>query len=215
MELLSQNSKMKKSSNNVIVYNFTLPAFRTMTGDVVCPNAGVCAAGCYARQGTYMFSNVAKKHAANYEESKLSSFTIKMIEEVRTLKKRAKKPLYIRIHDSGDFYSDDYLQKWIMIARVNSDVTFYAYTKNVEQFKRLKDSIPANFIYIFSLGGKQDALIDREKDRHSRVFESEEQLGDYTNASQDDMLALTENKRVGLVYHGIKKYENTAWRKSV
>jgi len=92
---------------------------------------------------------------------------------------------------------------------------FYAYTKQVKMFKDIVQDIPANFKLIFSYGGKQDNLINPEIDRHSWVFESTSDLDSkgYIDASQDDMLALTDNPKVGLVYHGNKSYNNTTWSK--
>ena len=94
---------------------------------------------------------------------------------------------------------------------------FYAYTKEVNEFKKLKlmHWIPSNFTLIYSLGGKQDASISMETDRHARVFESEDQLNaaGYINASSDDLLAIGDNKKVGLVYHGNKSFKDTRWAK--
>jgi Gene product 88 len=65
------------------------------------------------------------------------------------------------------------------------------------------------------MGGKQDAMINTDTDRHSKVFENETELASmgYIDASHDDMLALTPNVKVGLVYHGTKSYKNTTWNK--
>jgi hypothetical protein len=55
MNLLTQNSDLKKSG----IYGWTLPAhWSTLTDGTkfnTCPNAGVCAAFCYAKNGTYNF----------------------------------------------------------------------------------------------------------------------------------------------------------------
>jgi hypothetical protein len=76
--------------------------------------------------------------------------------------------------------------------------------------------IPSNFRAIYSYGGKQDSQIDTEKHRHSKVFESLAQLlqAGYVDASQDDMVAYNSLK-VGLVYHGVKSYQNTTWSKVI
>ncbi len=44
-----------------------------------------------------------------------------------------KKPDYIRVHDSGDYYSRAYLDKWLAIAIHNPQVRFYMSTPNEEQ----------------------------------------------------------------------------------
>jgi hypothetical protein len=59
---------------------------------------------------------------------------------------------WIRVHDSGDF-SDDYLAAWLRICRARPDLNFYAYTKEVDRFRRLVESDPpANFLWVYSYG---------------------------------------------------------------
>lgn len=36
----------------------------------------------------------------------------------------------LRIHESGDFYSQEYLNAWYTLARTFPAITFYAYTKS-------------------------------------------------------------------------------------
>lgn len=213
-QILTQNKKMKNSTG--IVYNWTIPAFKAKDGTVTCPNASKCVVGCYAKQGAYIWNNVSKVHNAKLSLTKLPDFDSIMINAIQS-KLKKDKTVFIRIHDSGDFYSLDYTLTWFRIMKhfKGQNVKFYAYTKQVETFKDLKELIPDNFTVIFSYGGKQDNLINPETDRHSLVFESETELESqgYINASKDDLKAITQNHRVGLVYHGTKKYSNTTWNK--
>ena len=217
--LLVQNKKMKDSSiDGLKVFNFGIPAFKSKSGLMTCPMAGVCASGCYAKSGAYLFSNVAKAYEARLKATQRKDFKLVMIAEIqKLLKKRGLKKLVIRIHDSGDFYSQEYLADWLNIMAVFPTVQFYAYTKMIHYFKQGNSIrlLPQNFKVIFSLGGKLDSQVNQENDRHSRVFESEEALirAGYVNASHDDMLAIGENKKIGLIFHHAKKFENTAWSK--
>jgi Na+-translocating ferredoxin:NAD+ oxidoreductase RnfC subunit len=64
MPLLTQNSELKPHR----IHNFSIPAWYVrLDGKVfkTCPNAGTCAQVCYARNGTYMFSNVLAAHTKN------------------------------------------------------------------------------------------------------------------------------------------------------
>lgn len=198
----AQNSKMKKSTGEK-VFNFGIPAFKSNTGLMTCPQAGICAKGCYAKQGTYIWSNVNKKYEERLALTLSDKFIYTLSAEI--IRRKIKK---VRIHDSGDFYSIDYINKWLEIIRLNPEVEFYAYTKMVSIFKNLEENnkIPTNLTIIYSYGGKQDNLINNEVDRHSKVFASEEELlsRGYINASQDDNLALTDNVKVGLIFHGAK-----------
>jgi hypothetical protein len=221
MSLLKQNSKMVKSGkNDKVVFNFGIPAFISkQTGIKTCPNAGACAAGCYARSGTYNFSNVANAYENKLKATLSDDFVDVINAEIKLIQVKNKgKKVYIRIHDSGDFYSLEYWSKWQSIIEKNSAVEFYAYTKQVEMFKSqaIEHKSLNNFTLIFSMGGLQDHLIDRNTDRHSMVFETLEKLETegYNNSSDDDLQAIEPNKtKVGLYYHGNKSFKNTLWSK--
>lgn len=221
MGLLTQNAKMKKSSQNgITVVNWTIPAFRSKTGLATCPNAGACAAGCYARMGAYVWGNVQAAHEKKLELTQSDTFISEMVSEIESwLAKRTVKNLKVRIHDAGDFYSIDYLNRWIAVMShfaTDSRVSFYAYTKQVELFQSEATRIPQNFTVIFSFGGKQDAKINLETERHARVFESLDalQAAGYVDGTEDDMIAaIGVSNKIGLVYHGSKSYTNTAWNK--
>ncbi len=206
MNLLTQNAKLKKTSieNNMRVLNFSLPAYKTITGKTVCPFAKDCVKYCYAQKGNYRFPSVIKGLNNRYELSKTADFVPKMNATIIL-----ERPTHVRIHDSGDFYSIAYLNKWVDIATQNNDVIFYAYTKSIKFFiDGLK--LPKNLKIIFSEGSKTDNLINVNKHRHARIFKSKELLhaAGYINASDNDLKAITSNKRVGLVYHQTKTIIN-------
>jgi hypothetical protein len=215
---------MRKSSQNGInIFNFGIPAFRSAGGLATCPQAGQCATGCYARSGTYRFSNTINAYEQRLALTQTEDFVPLLIADInlKALQSKTKSlKTIIRIHDSGDFYNAPYLNKWLKITdhfENNPNVSFYAYTKMISLFEQYKaeDLLPSNFNAIYSYGGKQDHLIDVNTHRHSKVFQNETELieAGYVNASNDDMLALSPNIKVGLVYHGVKSYKNTTWGK--
>lgn len=130
-----------------------------------------------------------------------------MNEELKLKKYNGK---YIRVHDAGDFFSLDYALDWIDIAKENTQCIFYAYTKEVRMFKvDLADKLPENFIVIFSFGGKQDHLIEKEKDRHSDVFPNYDEMiaAGYNDITEDDkQAAINPNFKVGLYRNNIKHF---------
>lgn len=201
---------MKESSltTGYNIYNFGITAAK------YCPFKGQCAidGGCYAMQGAYIWNNVAQAFEKRGELTKTDQFIPAMSKEIANKYKRLKDgmTLAIRIHDSGDFYSVEYVDKWIQIIRSFPEVQFYAYTKSIPFFKNKQ--LPNNFTVIFSYGGKLDHLIDRQTDRHSAVFSTLEQLLDsgYADAHKDDSIAFTSNNnKIGLVYHGSKSKQWT------
>jgi hypothetical protein len=58
-------------------------------------------------------------------------------------------------------------------------------------------------IIIFSEGSSRDDLINTNHDRHSRIFNNIDDLlaAGYIDASNNDLNAIRENKKVGLVLH--------------
>jgi len=205
MNLLTQNKKLKNTSliNKVRVLNFSLPAYKTQNNKVVCPFAKNCVKYCYAQKGNYRFPSVKKGLNKRYELSKKDEFVTIMNANILL-----ERPTHVRIHDSGDFYSIAYLNKWVEIANANKDVIFYAYTKSIPFFKRTKENnnnwlLPNNLKIIFSEGSKKDNLINTSKDRHSRIFKDINTMlkAGYINASDNDLNAITENKKVGLLLH--------------
>ena len=194
--LLTQNSELRPLG----IYNWTIPALSAQLPDgrrvKTCPAAGVCAALCYARVGTYRFSNVKAAHTRNLQMvvDDLNGWAAAMVEELGLPRYRGDK--WVRIHDAGDFFSDEYLAAWLEIARAMPDVRFYCYTREVARFRRIVEQPgvkPENFLYVYSLGGKEDHLLDLMVDRHADVFPSEEAAANagYWSQTADDRLCVT------------------------
>lgn len=190
------NSKLKK--DGIVSFNL-IPVTH-------CPSAGACKAYCYATVGQQAFRNGVLRRARAYIATMQADFVPRMVEEVRIAVRRGAKA--IRVHDSGDFYSLEYMLSWLEIARQLPDVRFYAYTKMVVFVKKLYKTgrVPPNFRLIQSLGGVSDSQIDKSLP-HSRIFNSVEDLLDagYANASESDApAAFGDSSLIGLVIHGAK-----------
>ena len=209
MVLLTQNSDLRKSG----IYGWTLPAhWVTLSSGKkfnTCPNAGICGAFCYAKSGTYQFSNVKKAHL-----EKLELVLFNRAKWLNLMNEEISKPKYIgkfiRIHDAGDFFSEQYALDWLYLAKNNPKTIFYTYTKEVELFKyKLRLSIPPNFIIIYSFGGRQDKMINTDVDRHSDVFHDYDEMiaKGYNDIGEDDkQSAINPNHKVGLYRNNIKHF---------
>lgn len=220
------------------VYTWSIPALSAkseVAGFVkTCPNAGVCAAMCYARNGRYRFSNVAAAHTRN-----LDTYLIDRAGWVERMQKELKAKRFrptgkphdfswpvrqdyqwwaqsggraVRIHDSGDFFDDQYLADWLAVAASTPDVLFYAYTKQVASYKAAEAAglVPSNFVCIFSMGGKQDHLVDVDADRHDDIFPTMEALeaAGYTDQAESDLMAaLLPTTRIGIVSNNIPAFK--------
>jgi hypothetical protein len=235
--LLTQNREMRADK----VWNWTLPAWVITLPDGrnmnVCPNAGACAKVCYARNGTYLFPTVRAKHMSNLEAAMSDDFADQMLTELHAKKMRPTGTPRIvpglestdhlsgwvqqwlecggqavRIHDSGDFFSEEYLIKWIEIAWECPNILFYAYTKEVEMIRSVKPRIlwPSNLLTIYSMGGKQDHLIDPDVDRHADVFPDLDAIeaAGYMSQHESDLLSvLLPTTRVGIPQNNIPHFK--------
>lgn len=187
--MITQNSYLRPHG----IHTFSLPAWAGRLPDGrtynTCPAAGVCAAVCYARHGTYRFPAVLAKHQRNLARvlDDLPQWEADMRAELAHPKYRGGKAL--RVHDSGDYFSDAYVLAWLRVARAVPDVLFYSYTKEVDRFKRLVEpDPPPNFKWIYSYGGKQDHLLDPSRDRVADVFPTETAIAEAgwnSNAATD------------------------------
>ena len=186
MELLSKsNSKLRKDG----IVSFGLPAGKT------CPFAGECRSFCYAAKGCYRFSSIEKAQNKRFLVTRTKQFVQAMSDECQP-------GGIVRIHDSGDFYSKAYLDKWVEIATHNPYTYFYAYTKSVQYF--LGRTMPKNFRVIFSFGGKDDHMIDTRRDYHAVIFKDKAALdaAGYADSSESDLVAARGRiRRIGLIAH--------------
>ena len=206
--LLAQNREMKA----IGAWNWTLPAWAGRLPDGrtfnTCPSAGICRQVCYARHGTYTWPQVRAKHHANLQFvlDDLPGWEAAIIAELGARRFQGR---WIRIHDSGDFFSDDYLAAWLRVCRARPGVQFYAYTKEVARFRRLVEPAPPpNLRWVYSYGGTQDDALDPAVDRVADVFPDDAAIAAAGWSSQDrsDLLAVLGPRLVGIPANRIPAY---------
>jgi hypothetical protein len=76
----------------------------------------------------------------------------------------------VRIHASGDFFSQAYFDMWLDVARKHPDVNFWAFTKSLGFWLNRIDEIPDNLILTASYGGKYDDLIEKHGLKNAKVY---------------------------------------------
>ena len=128
------NGNNAKLGNNVSILN--LPPIKT------CVNCSTCAGSCYA-MFRYQYPNVQKRWNRNLEMTKADNFV-----ELSTIELKYKATPIVRFHESGDFYSDEYIDKCFDLAAANPNIKFYGYTKNKNALK-LNALANVNIIYSF------------------------------------------------------------------
>jgi hypothetical protein len=129
-------------------------------------------------------------------------FEMKLNQDLKEFKKRSK--LIVRLHDSGDFYKQEYLDTWNRVATNHADVIFYAYTKSHHlDFSKT----PENMKIIQSLGGVRDDLVQEDRPI-CRIFTSHDEMNaaGYVDGGgeEGDLPAIRGDMRIGIVYHGTK-----------
>jgi hypothetical protein len=114
----------------------------------------------------------------------------------------------VRIHESGDFWTENYMKAWMMVAQGRPEQKFYAFTKSLGMWYNLRDMIPANFYLTASHGGTLDYLIDKYPNvyqRVSHVVYTEEQAAELgLQIDHNDDLCFG-NKHFALLVHGSQR----------
>lgn len=110
----------KKLPKDTLIFN--IPALNTCPG-----KTSFCSQYCYAVKAEKLYKAVLPARKHNLKLSLQDNFT----GLVNTcLFNNRHKFNRVRIHESGDFYSQEYLNKWFRIAKINRDIQFHAYTKS-------------------------------------------------------------------------------------
>jgi len=111
-----------------------------------------------------------------------------------------KEATHIRIHASGDFYSQEYFDKWLKVCRENPEVKFWAFTKSIQFWVNRLNDIPENFILQASKGSIQDNLIEEYNLKFAEVFPNkEEAFASGLPIDIDDTLAMSGTQSFALV----------------
>ena len=187
-KILKQNEKMQHSDGTSSIYfNVGLPALLGLAVDEeknefviinTCPGAGKCQIYCYAMKGGYVQwkdVSMSQSKLLNYLYNDPEGFMRQLHEEILAETSKYDKKdtkVVVRWHDAGDFFSPDYLNYAINLAKSHPDVDFYAYTKIADVAKK---KLPDNFKMNFSSGAKpsQEKQIDLKTTKSSFVVPRE------------------------------------------
>jgi hypothetical protein len=132
MPLTNGNSKLGKD-----IWNLNLPR------DTCTHKTLSCAKYCYASKGKFNFDAVKIFMGRNLSETLDERFIRRIVGQIYYLDIR-----YVRIHASGDFYKQQYADKWIEIAKQTPETKFVVFTRNPEiDFSKR----PKNLVVYFSV----------------------------------------------------------------
>jgi hypothetical protein len=118
---------LSRGNEKVKASIFSLPHRKSCPG-----STPACRAFCYAQVAEYLYTDkegnktVLNCRINNMNASKQNDFSEKM---TAAILKRWKNKI-VRIHESGDFYSQEYINKWAQIARNCPEYTFFGFTRS-------------------------------------------------------------------------------------
>lgn len=179
------NAKLNKGT---LIFN--LPAGKTCPGALYCKSFAVVGADgkrhiqdtketqfrCFAASSEVQY-DAAFNNRANNLQSIVEYLSVSVQHAADNLNValqhfKTRNTALVRIHESGDFFSPEYLQAWILVAQMNPNLKFYCYSKSLEFF--VNTELPENFFMTASYGGKFDRLIDEGFfNRYAKVFKND------------------------------------------
>jgi hypothetical protein len=161
-----------------------------------------CRFRCYAASGENLFHNIRISRWRNFEALKGKS-----LEDMITLIHNSlpSKQNIVRIHQSGDFFSQAYFDAWVSVAKLNPTKVFYAYTKALPFWTKRINDIPSNLYLNASKGGTRDELIKQFKLKSVEVVFSEaEAKKKGLKIDHTDTLAYKQSKSYAILLHGVQ-----------
>lgn len=120
---------------------------------------GVCKQNCfrcYAIQAQKQYINTVLFRAIN---THLAKNNIPLLSNLIIAQLNKSKNTVVRIHSSGDFFSQDYINMWNFIISAYPTIKFYAYTKRMSDFDFSNITAKENFNLINSLVSLDDKTV--------------------------------------------------------
>lgn len=103
-----------------VLPSFSLPALKTCPG-----KTEFCSRLCYGLNGRFARQRMRELYQSNLEVSKQADFVERIVRGILKTKTGV-----FRLHVVGDFYSVEYVEKWLEIADRLPDVKFFGSTRS-------------------------------------------------------------------------------------
>lgn len=162
-----------------------------------------CLFRCFAATDESKYPNVRLARWHNFDTLKKCKSLIEMISLISKSLPESKFNLPVRLHASGDFFSQMYFDAWLEIAKMNPNRIFYGYTKSLTFLVKRLNDIPNNFRLTASYGGLWDSLIEKHSLKYAKVVftpNEADKLG--LKIDHDDSLCYGDNSSFALLLHG-------------
>lgn len=136
------SNSVSKKGNRVLAWAIGMPHNK-------CPFASeVCSRNCYAMTGQFTFHE--ERYAENYEFTFKPEFVETMTNEiVQFTENHPDQQVSVALHEKGEFYSVDYLNKWEEVISATRDLTnlnYFIYTRawRSEPFRTALEELAGN-----------------------------------------------------------------------
>ena len=219
LKIFFENAKLKG------IWHFSLPSGWTCPGALNClskadretgkmtdnqtPVGGV-SYRCYSASMESTYPSVRKSRWDNFDLLKGCQSTAEKVELIVASIKDSgvRRGGTLRVHIGGDFYNQSYFNAWMRAARFFPQIVFYAYTKSVHfllEYMTATGSLPKNFVFTCSKGGKFDSLIASTEVKSAKVFFSQEEVDALgLEVDHTDDLAISGSNSFALLLHGVQ-----------
>lgn len=220
---MTKNSLLKFGQGNAkldaCIPTFSLPAGHACPGANLCYSKTVattlnpggfrvqdgpnCQFRCFAATDEAKYPAVRKARWHNFNLLKKAKTQDGMIKLILASVPETKFRVPFRLHVAGDFFSQDYFDAWVAVARFRPNFTFYAYTKSIPFWIARMHLLPNNFKLTASLGGKWDALVTQHGLKCARVVYSTAEAAKLgLEIDHDDSHAYGDSGNFALLLHG-------------
>ena len=165
---------------------------------------------CYAASAEVAYPNVRKARWRNYDllrkyKGDVNGMAKLIVNSLNFFEQKNPQIKLFRIHESGDFWSQEYFDAWLLAVQARPDILFYAYTKALPLWQARKDEIPSNLRLIASEGGTHDDLIDKEQFRKAIIVQDQgEAIEKRLHIDANDFLAAFGDQDFALLIHGVQ-----------
>jgi hypothetical protein len=162
---------------------------------------------CYAATAENLFRVVRTSRWHNFELLRGKSIPEMVLLINNSLPRKGIK--LVRIHASGDFFSQAYFDAWLIVAIMNPNLIFYGYTKALDYWIARLPIMPANFRLVASLGGRLDHLAKPNGLRTALIVWKESDAGTLP-IDHDDSHCWNYSGDFAILLHNTQRAESDA-----
>lgn len=199
--LLAKKTTYKARKNSVYYLNVNVNGNKKLVNNdkvrwiiwnlpsiVTCPHATEhCKKSCYALKAEKVYPSAKVSRYTNYDDAQAHEiFADRMIFTLETelaTKKFKGKLAIVRVHESGDFFSQEYANAWMKVVdyfKNRKEICFMWYTKSLPFFRNFDIKSYENLSFIASVWDDTSAeMLEEIKQKNYRIYTAVNSFNDY------------------------------------